>query len=481
MAENIYRVTCPKKINRKNIVEVAVPGSKSITNRALLLAAMARGTSTLKGCLTSDDAMHFIECLRGLGFPVDMVSEGGLGSTVTLTGFGGDIPKKSAEIYVGSAGTAARFLVALLAFSDGEYTVNASEQMKKRPMQPLIDTLRAAGAEVSCPEQEGHFPLHIKGARNNAQIPDCFTVNIDKSSQFLSALMIAVGTLHKRAQIRVTGSHGLNYVDMTADMMKSFGICVEKETMEQENAVLEGDAEGQCQIRYVFSGMDSYRALTYDVEPDMSAAAYFYALAAVLGVRVSVRGVTSNMLQGDVAFFKVLERMGCKIETLDGTDKASSAEGSNTDFRGASPGNILVSGRNDGHLKGGFCVDMSAFSDQALTLAAIAPFADAPITITGISHIRLQECDRIQAIVHNLSALGVRVEEQKDGVVIYPGTPTGCEIETYDDHRVAMSFALTGLRTEGVVILNPSCCKKTFAQYFEVMEQTLDRLEETSA
>lgn len=447
MDKNIYEVKCPRKIKENVLAEAVVPGSKSITNRALLLAAMANGTSTIKGCLTSDDARHFLECLKTLGFPVKEDADRGLGSTITITGYGGEIPNKKTEIYVGSAGTAARFLVAMLAFSDGEYTVNSSEQMKKRPMQPLIDALKEAGAKVECMEEEGRFPLHIIGVGDKSLIPDKFTVNIDKSSQFLSALLIAVGALEKKAEISVVGTHGLSYVDLTAEMMKSFGVVPKKQ-------VVDG------QIKYLLSGEGSLEALVYEVEPDMSAAAYFYALAAVLGTQVTVKGVTANMLQGDVAFLKVLEKMGCEIQ--EGND-----------------GNLVVAGKEGGKLKGGFRVDMSAFSDQALTLAAIAPFADAPITITGIGHIRLQECDRINAIVKNLDVLGIRTEEKADEVTIYPGVPKGGELETFDDHRVAMAFALTGLRTQGVIIRNPSCCKKTFAEYFDVLEKVLTELDVT--
>lgn len=448
MSNEIYEVRCPQDIDKGVLTEVIVPGSKSITNRALLLAAMANGTSTLKGCLTSDDAKHFLICLKTLGFPVKETSDNRLGSDIVITGFGGAIPKKKAEIYVGSAGTAARFLVAMLAFSDGEYTVNSSEQMKKRPMQPLIDVLRSSGANVVCTEEEGHFPLRIVGAKDKSRIPDSFTVNIDQSSQFLSALLIAVGTLGKKAEIHVVGSHGLSYVDLTAEMMKDFGITAKKQV-----------ADGK--VKYLFSGNGSYKACEYAIEPDMSAAAYFYALAAVLGIKTAVKGVNSHMLQGDTAFLKVLEKMGCKVHGMDMDAEM-----------------ISVVGAENGKLKGGFTVDMSAFSDQALTLAAIAPFADKPVTITGIGHIRLQECDRIKAIVNNLTALGIKTEEQPDAVTIYPGMPVGCEIETYEDHRVAMSFALTGLRTKGVRILNPSCCKKTFAEYFQVLERVLTEISE---
>lgn len=443
----IYEVRCPEKINRDCLAEAAVPGSKSITNRALLLAAMAKGTSVLHNCLASDDSIYFMECLKTLGFSVVSEPEGTLGSRVTIRGLGGEIPCKEAALNVGSAGTAARFLAAMLAFSDGEYILESSAQMKKRPMQPLIDALELAGAGVECLEEKGHFPLHITGVKRRLKedaLPERITVNIDQSSQFLSALLIAAGTLRRTMSIDVEGSHGLSYTQLTVKMMEQFGVAVEqKEVCGKPSFLLNGDA--------------AYQAGDYAVEPDMSAASYFYALAAVLGVRIRVPGVSSSMLQGDTEFLKALEKMGCTLQE--------------TDSKG-----LVAAGPADGRLKGGFILDMSAFSDQALTLAAIAPFADAPVTITGIGHIRLQECDRIQAMVRNLTALGIETEERTDEVTIFPGVPKGCEIETYDDHRVAMSFALTGLRTKGVKILNPSCCKKTFGEYFEVLEQTLSKI-----
>ncbi len=437
--DNIYEVKTIKDVPLGAAAEVTVPGSKSITNRALLIAAMADGRSLLRGCLTSDDARHFLICLRELGFPITETPDGALGSNIEITGFGGSVPNKKAEIYVGSAGTAARFLVAMLAFSDGEYVVNSSEQMKKRPMGPLITALRNAGAEVVCTENEGHFPLKIKGSALTGKNASSFEVNIDKSSQFLSALLIAAGTLGGKNEIRVTGSHGLSYVDLTAAMMADFGVYTDK------------SIDGESKV-YTVDGEKGYSARDYDIEPDMSAAAYFYAMAAVLGVSVTVKGVGKNMLQGDTEFIALLGRMGC---TVDCTDRDI----------------VTVTGPAGGELKGGFSLDMSSFSDQALTLAAIAPFADAPVTITGIGHIRLQECDRIHAIVRNLTALGVKTEETESSVTIYPGSMTGADIETFDDHRVAMSFALAGLRTEGVRILNPGCCSKTFAQYFEALEK----------
>lgn len=442
MDQKIYEVRCPEIKKKNSLVKAMVPGSKSITNRALLLAAMAEGTSTLYNCQTSDDARHFMGCLKELGFSILSEPDHGLGSKITITGHGGDIPCKKATINVGSAGTAARFLSAMLAFSDGEYIVESSEQMKKRPMQPLIDSLRSAGAKVECMEEEGHFPLHIIGT--GASRPNVLKVNIEKSSQFLSALLIAAGTFHHKTEIMVEGSHGLSYADLTVQMMEQFGVAATKQVQDG-------------QIKYLLTGEKSYQAMDYAIEPDMSAAAYFYALAAVLGIGVVVEGVKPRMLQGDTQFLDVLTRMGCKSSETQESE-------------------VVVYGPDNGQLNGGFVVDMSSFSDQALTLAAIAPFADGPITITGIGHIRLQECDRIEAMVRNLTALGIETEEKQEEITIFPGVPKGCDIETYDDHRVAMSFVLTGLGTKGVRILNPECCKKTFAEYFDVLNNVLEQL-----
>ena len=400
-------------------MKISVPGSKSITNRALLLAALADGESVLTGCMAGGDGGQFLSCVRELGFETDEKIEDGTAivknKTIRIKGLAGRLPKKTAEVYVGSAGTAARFLAALTAFSDGEYMFDASEQMKKRPMKDLTDVLSAAGAEITFTEKDGYFPMRIKGA---GKVPEVMKVNIDRSSQFLSALMIAAGAAANECRIEVEGSHGLAYVEMTAKMMESFGASVHRE----------GNA-------YIIRS-DGYRACRYAVEPDMSAAAYFYAASLLYGKAYEINGEADQSLQGDAEFRKVLDSM-----------------------RG-----------DNGSIHGGINVDMSAMSDQALTLAVVSAFADAPVTITGISHIRLQECDRVAAIRNNLERMGIKTEETQDSVTIYPGDVHGAEIETYDDHRVAMSFALAGLRTEGIVIKDPDCVKKTFPEYFEVLK-----------
>lgn len=436
---------CAGKKANKTIV-VKVPGSKSITNRALLVAALAKGKSNLEGCLRSDDANHLLSCLKELGFDVKEDEKDKV--NVSVEGLGGSLPKKQAEIYVGSAGTAARFLVAMLSFMDGEYIVNSSEQMKKRPMQPLIDALRGLGAEITCLENEGYFPFKVKGISDLSKLPDSVEIDIDKSSQFLSALMIAAGNFKKDFSINIIGSHGLAYVDMTAQVMKDFGVEVVK-------------LEEGGKVSYKVLAGEGYKARDYYIEPDMSAAAYFYGLAAILSQKVAVKGVNKAMLQGDIQFIDVLEKLGATVsyEVAEGMEL------------------LVVKGPEGGLLKGNQTFDLSSFSDQTLTLSAIAPFADGKIRITGVDHIRLQECDRINAIVTNLTNLGVKVSYDEQVLEIEPSAGIhGGSVETFEDHRVSMSFALTGLRVKGVEIFNCECCSKTFKEYFNVLDEVVGQL-----
>lgn len=421
----------------KNVKEpidwtVEVPGSKSMTNRALLMAALSEGTVELSGVLFSDDSRHFLSCLTALGFAVECDEEK---KRVAVCGCGGKIPQKEAAINVGSAGTAARFLTALLGFSDGVYTIDASEQMKRRPMRELFSLLAAAGAEITCLEEEGHLPVRVCGAGGGVaagKLPE-FSLDISKSTQFLSALLLIAPALRQGVAVRITsGKKDGSYIRITRDMMKAFGVPV--------------SFDGEC---YRVAPGAVYRRARYVVEPDMSAACYFYGAAAITGGTALVRRVHPDNTQGDLKFLGVLEQMGCTVR--------DTAEG------------IVVSGPAEGRLRG-IALDMNDFSDQALTLAALAPFADGPVQICNIEHIRGQECDRIHAIVTELSRAGITVREEPDGVTIYPGWPQPCVIETYGDHRVAMAFSLLGLRAEGIVISDPGCCAKTFENYFELLD-----------
>lgn len=388
-------------------VTVKVAGSKSITARAMLIAALSKGVSTLYGAQFSDDCETFLNCLIKLG--INCANEG---DTLKIEGCGGILKRKSAVLNVGSAGTAARFLPAFLAFCDGEFSLDCSAQMKNRPIKPLIISLEKLGARFSFADREYCYPFTINGT----DAPALYTeTDISESSQFLSALLMSAAIAKQPVTVKALGSHGAAYIDMTLKMMESFGADVKR--------------EGET-----FTVSGGYTPREYKIEPDISAAAYFYAMNRVLGTNISVEGIDADSLQGDIEFINLLKN-----------------------FDGGK-------------------IDMGAFSDQTLTLAAIAPYFSYPTEITGVAHIRKQECDRIRAIVHNLTAMGVACEERADGVKIYPSAPRPAHVDTFGDHRVAMSFALTGLRADGIVIDGAEVCSKTFKDYFNVLDGVIKEL-----
>jgi 3-phosphoshikimate 1-carboxyvinyltransferase len=430
MNDNIYRVpTLDKPIDW--VVEV--PGSKSMTNRALLIAALADGKTTLKGVLFSDDSRNFLGSLVSLGFDVKVDEKA---RTVEVVGLNGKIPTSNGEIYVGSAGTAARFLTAMLALAEGEYVINCSEQMKKRPMKPLFDVLAGMGAEIGYLEKEGFLPIKIKGIGGRISKESKYQVKLDisESTQFLSALLLISPMLKQGMNIEITSERkDGSYIRITRKMMEQFGVTV--------------DFDG---VNYTLGEDSSYNAGTYQIEPDVSAACYFYGAAAITGGRAVVRNVTWECMQGDLKFIKLLGDMGCEVKDT--------------------PDGIEVVGVSGGRLKG-ITVDMKDFSDQAITLAAIAPFAESDVRIENIGHIRLQESDRIHAIVTELTNLGVSCDEEAEAVTIHPTTPHSGLVHTYDDHRMAMGFSLIGLRVDGIEIDDYKCCRKTFEEYFEVLDR----------
>ena len=430
-----YRVRCIfDKIDRNKTIRVKVPGSKSITNRALLIAALAEGETILKGALFSNDAKNMLACLSILGIKMEIDEEN---ETITVQGCGGRLPVREASVNVGSAGTAARFLTALLAFSAGVYHLDASEQMKKRPMKPLLDALIKLGALISYDEAEGHFPFTIDSrAVRGGEI--CLDTCI--SSQFLSAVVMTGFLLSDGLKVNIAGGReSLPYVDMTARVMESFEM---KPDVVCDNGV----------VSYILSGGRAYKGRKYEIEPDVSAACYFYAAAEILGCRAQVKNVHLDSIQGDIEFIKLLTKMGARLEDeVDG---------------------ILLYGANEGSYDG-IEANLNSFSDQSLTLAAVSAFAKSPTRMTGIAHIRLQESDRLLAIKNELEKLGIRAVMGDGEISIFPKAMDENEvyIETYDDHRVAMAFALVGLRRGGVVIKNPGCSAKTFKDYFKVLDE----------
>lgn len=411
-------------------INVEVPGSKSITNRSLLLAALGKGKCTLNGVLFSDDSRAFLNCLKELGFSL-LIDEDN--KKVTIEGTEGIIPNSSATINVGSAGTAARFLTVFLAFAGGEYTLNASPQMCKRPMEPLINTLREAGVEITCTNEEGHFPFHMvaKGITVTSM-----RSNTNVSSQFASAMLMAAPLLPNGLKVileggRVDGA----YIKITLRMLEQFGF----KYIKNGNVI---DVMSKEQSHTDF----------YDIEPDVSAAGYFYAMSPICHKTVCVKGVHLDSMQGDIKFILALKELGCEL--------------TETDY------GLRIDPPSSESYKG-IDINMNDFSDQTMTMAVVSAFASSPTTIHGIEHIRYQESDRLMAIINELTRLGIECHEidNYDGIYINPGPMHAASIETYEDHRMAMSFALTGLKIPGVRILNPGCCSKTFENYFEVLDQ----------
>lgn len=426
--EQSYRV---KPLEKKGMFHVSVPGSKSITNRALMLAALSKDTCTLEGVLFSEDSRAFLSCLENLGFQLQIEEND---KRVTICGTGGKIPKPHAQIDVQSAGTAARFLTVMLAFAGGDYEIRSSEQMAKRPMEPLLSVLKQGGADIEYHGEKGHFPftLHVHGMNLKEVM-----IDTSVSSQFASALLMAATLLPDGLTVHLEGNRTTGaYIRMTLAMMEQFGLTACK----------------QGQNGYYVKGGQCFGKTHYHVEPDVSGAAYFYSLSPLLGVDVLVRGVHEQSLQGDIQFVGLLKELGCVLEdTKDG---------------------LVVRGTGITHYPG-LKVNMRDFSDQTMTMAALAVYADSETEIVDVGHIRGQETDRVAAIINELTRMGIICEElpKEQGIRIVPGTPKPALIKTYDDHRMAMAFTLVGLRTEGIVIDDPNCCKKTFENYFEVLEE----------
>jgi 3-phosphoshikimate 1-carboxyvinyltransferase len=421
---------------------VRPPGSKSLTNRALVCAALAPGRSALPGALLADDTWAMVEALRALGATVEVDTSGTAsgdtaGMTVTGPAFPGTggAPGASSEPVVELdarlSGTTSRFLLALVALGPGRYRLDGAPSLRARPMADGIAALRSLGAEVTEEGAPGHLPVVVRGAAGAE--PLGVEVAGGASSQFLTGLLLTGPAWP--AGLHVTAPGPLvsrPYVDMTVAVMRAFGARV---TAVADGWVVEPGG---------------YRPTDYRIEPDASAASYFFAAAAICGGRVTVEGLARGALQGDVAFVDVLERMGCRVSR---TDRATTVE---------------ATGPLDG-----VDVDMADISDTAQTLAAVAVFARTPTRVRGIGFIRAKETDRVGNVVRELRRCGVDAREEPDGFVIHPatpGTPRPARIETYDDHRMAMSFALLGLRAPGIEIADPGCVSKTFPGFWDALE-----------
>ncbi|WP_055591067.1 3-phosphoshikimate 1-carboxyvinyltransferase [Peterkaempfera griseoplana] len=399
---------------------VEIPGSKSVTARALFLAAAARGTTVLRQPLVSDDSEGFAEGLIALGYRVDRQP-----GVWTVEGRPEGPAAEEASVQCRDGATTARFLPTLAAAGHGVFRFDASEQMRRRPLGPLTGALRDLGVDLVHEAQEGHHPLTVRadGIKGGA-----VTLDAGLSSQFLTALLLVGPLTAEGLRITVTDLVSAPYVEITLAMMRDFGVEVGRE----------GDT--------FTVPAQPYEAADYRVEPDASTASYFLAAAALTGRTVTVPGLGSDSRQGDVAFASVLRRMGAEVEL--GRDS------------------VTVTGR--GRLRG-LTVNMRDISDTVPTLAAIAPFADGPVRIEDVYNTRIKECDRLDACTENLRALGVPVETGRDWIEIRPAQPRAAQIACRGDHRIAMSFSVTGLLTPGITLDDPGCVRKTFPGFHQAL------------
>lgn len=411
---------------------ICLPGSKSLTNRALLMAALARGRSTLEGVLLSDDTRCMMTALGELGVHIEVDEDR---RRATLQGCAGHFPTGEADLFCVNAGTVMRFLTAACCAGFGEYRLSGTQRMHQRPMDALITALRELGGQIACEDQEGYAPLIVrgKGLRGGR-----ISVDAHVSSQFLSALLIASPMAAGDVMIEVRGDLASQpYVAMTLSVIEAFGVSIIQDQMR----------------KFIIPAPQGYLAAEFDIEPDASTASYFFAAAAVTGGRVTVEGLGLESCQGDLAFVDVLERMGCRVEQ--------------------GPRHSTVWGPADGRLIG-VDADLNRMPDVAPTLAVVAAFAEGPTRIRGVSNIRHKESDRLHALASELGSMQVPVEIHDDGITILPDhPPVAAAIRTHDDHRMAMSFAVAGLRLDGMVIRDADCVSKTFPEFFELWRELL--------
>lgn len=417
---------------------VRPPGSKSVTNRALICAALADGVSSLTGALVSEDTRVMIEALTLLGVEITRSGANPQAAVdLIVTGTSGRVPALEADLFCANSGTTIRFLTALVTLGHGAYRLDGIERMRQRPIGDLLDALNQLGAHAFSENQDGCPPVIVHA---NGLAGGTATVRGGISSQFLSGLLMAAPCARQPVNIRIAGPLvSKPYVQMTLALMQAFGVIV----------IVEDSLD-----QFVIHAPQEYTACEYAVEPDATAASYFWAAAAVTGGEVTVEGIStgnvrgdiafvSGGLQGDVAFIDCLEQMGCEVRRESNS--------------------ITVIGRP---LRG-IDVDMNGISDTVQTLAVVALFATGETTIRNVAHVRHKETDRIAALATELRKLGAHVVDRDDGLTIRPGPLRPAAIDTYNDHRMAMSFANVGLRIPGVRINNPSCVEKTYPRFFD--------------
>lgn len=428
-ARSIDRVTV-QKFSGNLDGRVAVPSSKSITNRAVMIALVSDGTTTIRHPLQSDDTRAGIEAARSLGCGVEETAE-----CVTIRGIGRERPVDGIEINVRSAGTIARFLPCILALgAGGNWSLTASEQMKSRPMNGVFGALANLAPNSIRPlGHPGHLPVVVQGGCLTASETE---VSGSISSQYLSGLLLAAPQADRPLRFVTDGKVvQRQYVDITIDCMSAAG----------------ADIEAEPDLSRIVVQPTLYTARDILVEADASTASYFSALPAALGGVITIPNLAKSSLQPDIRFLEILQELGCKVDWLGAEEVRISRPADLPKLRGNQQFNL-----ND-------C------SDIALTVAALSPFADGPISIAGVEHIRNHECDRIDAMATALRRAGIEVAERPDGWTIQPGQPRFADLETRDDHRMAMALSVLGLAGSGVRLDHPDCVGKTCPGYFDLI------------
>lgn len=411
---------------------VQVPGSKSITNRAILLAAFTSGQSRISNALFSEDTRYCVESVRGLGISV---TEDYVRKEILVTGKNKHIQFAEEKCYVGSAGTTARFLTAMLAMIPGTYYLDASSQMKARPMVELINALKQLGVVFKYAEKSSCLPFTmIVPVKDPKETIIHLSLSCERSSQFLSALLMAAAVQEREMEITVMGDVVAKpYIDITIHILRAFGIIVQHNEYH----------------KFRIPARQMLQPINFYVEPDVSSACYFFSVPATVGGSILVKDIFWNTIQGDIQFLKILQKMGCQVKE---TSKG-----------------MWVSRHTD-VLRGGFRINMNEYSDQVITLAVLASMADAPVEISNVKHIAFQESNRVQACITELRNLGGNVQETEDGILVFPASLQGSLVNSHNDHRIAMAFALLGLRYPGITIDNHICCRKTYPDFFQTLE-----------
>lgn len=399
---------------------ITVPGSKSYTNRALLIAGLTDGECRLEKPLVSDDTKYMIRALKAFGISVQEEKE-----AFIVSGRGGKLSTPEEDIFIGNAGTTMRFLTTFSALVPGKTRLDGDERMRQRPLADLLHCLTQMRVKAVSANGNGCPPIDIAGGEvpgGEVQLAG------DKSSQYLTSILLSAPYFKNDTCIHIQGDlTSKSYADITLDIMKTFGVSVINESYQ----------------RFKVKAGDRYNAQTYQVESDWSSASYFLAAAAVTGGEVTLTDINPHSVQGDAQFTSVLEKMGCRVEKKSNTLQIK--------------GNPLK----------GITINMNNMPDAVQTLAVTALFAEGETVIQGIGNLRIKETDRILALANELTRLGAEVETGEDYLVIRPGDYRGAEIETYDDHRMAMSFAVAGLKIPGIRIKNPTCVEKSFPDFFQ--------------